>query len=179
MGHLHRRGHTGNDHHLMTPIKLVGLAGHTHQWHVASARRHLQALPTAAHAAEPDLLPQQTKLLVHPQEGQAVALAPLGVLRQHSVELVGERSQLRARLLLALAAPPGPIAANDALHRVPRQPKLPRDLLDGLALDVKGLSNQAGRLHCDQPLDAQLAIRLAGMWRPRGCGRDCTPITPS
>jgi alpha/beta hydrolase fold len=64
-------------------------------------------------------------------------------------------------------------AAHDASHRIARDPKLPRDRLDLLALDMELPQNPTDRLHRHHPrsLSSATRARTRAFWIKRGAVR--------
>jgi hypothetical protein len=136
MRDLHRRGHPVDQDDLMAPVELVGLARIEAQRHVGGSRR-LAFRPRPRRGVAPDrvvaaLVAERLKLLEDPDHRQPIALRLAGVLRQHPIELILPRPDLRLRLDAALVGELRRAGPDDPAHRVPRHAQFTADLLDRL-----------------------------------------------
>ena len=110
--HLHLRGHAVEQHDLVAPVELVGLARRKAQRNERRRRAlALAALPcpaVAAHGVIAARIPDEPQFLIDPLERQMLALRPLHVLRKQLVEGFGvHRSAAVAARDARSAAPSG------------------------------------------------------------------------
>ena len=158
MGDLHRRGHAVEDHDLMAPVELVGLARIEAQRHIGARRRFPRRLrPTgriAAHRVIAAAIAAVAQLLVDPDQRQPFPLRPPGILGQHRVQLRPPGIDLRPGLCRAVIGELGRARSDDLAHRVARQPQLAANLLDRLAFDEMRTPDLRDRLHNQHPLTA-------------------------
>jgi hypothetical protein len=158
MGHLDCHGHAIEDHDLMAPVELVGLARIEAQRDISAGRRLPCCLrPTgrvSAHGVIAAIIAPVAQLLVDPDQRQSVALRSPRILGQHVVQFGPPGIDLRTRLRGAVIGELGRPRSNDLAHRVPRQPQLSADLLDRLAFDEMRPPDLRYRLHNQHPLIA-------------------------
>jgi hypothetical protein len=138
MRHLHRRGHTVDQHDLMAPVELVGFAGFETQRHIRGRGRLLFFLGPRCRVTSdgiiPTVIPKRPELFENPDAGQSLALGLAGIRGQHLVERVFPGANLRLRLDGPLVGMLGHPRPDHLAHRVPRHPQIPADLLDALLL---------------------------------------------
>jgi hypothetical protein len=151
MGHLDRHRHAIEDHDLMAPVELVGLARIEAQRNIGTGRgflRHLRptgrVAPNGIIAAAIAAVPQ---LFVDPNDGQTLPLRSPGILGQHRVQIRSPGVNLRSGLSRAIVGELGRARSDDLAHRVPRHPQLPANLLDRLAIDEMRPPDLRDRLH--------------------------------
>lgn len=158
MGDLDRRGHAVEDHDLMAPVELVGLARIEAQRDIGAGRRFLRRLrPTgriSAHGVIAAVIAAAAQLLVDPDQRQAFAFRSPGIVGQHLVQLGTPGIDLRTGLPRAVIGELGRPRSDDLAHRVPRQTQLAADLLDRFAFDEMRSSDLRDRLHNQHPLTA-------------------------
>ncbi len=155
MRHLHG-GRRAVDHHdLMAPVELVGLARIEAQRDIGGGRRLLLFLgprgrvaPDSIIAAFISTCPES---LENPDAGQPLTLGLAGVRRQHIVELVLPRINLRKWLDGPFVGELGHAGPDHLAHRVPRHPQLPADLLDRLPVLKIRPPDLRYRLHNQHP----------------------------
>ena len=102
MGNLDRHGHAIEDHDLMAPVELVGLAPIEAQRNIGTRRRFTRRLRPAGRIA-PDsiiaaVIAAVAQLLVDPDQRQPFALRAPGILHQQLVQLGAPGIDLRTRL---------------------------------------------------------------------------------
>jgi len=155
MGHLDRRGHAIEDHDLMAPVELAGLARIEAQRHIGSGRRFLHRFrptgcvsPISIIAA---IIAAVAQLFVDPDQRQAFTLRPPGILGQHLVQHRPPGIDLRTGPRRAVICEPGRARPDDLAHRVPRQPQLAADLLDRLGVDEMRPPDPRDRLRDQHP----------------------------
>ena len=108
MRNLHRDGRAVDQHDLMAPVELVGLAGREAQRHIGiRQRRDLLAPPVTGittHRVVAAFVTEPSQCLEHSDQRQTLA-ARLGLIgSEQSVQLLSPCSETRHRLLLALVA---------------------------------------------------------------------------
>jgi hypothetical protein len=159
-GDLHRHARAVEDHDLMAPVELVGLAWVEAQRHIGRRRRLPGRLrPTgrvAPHGIVAAAIAAVAQLLVDPDERQAFPLRPPGILGQHRVQVGPPGIYLRPGLGGPVIGELGCTRADDLAHRVPRHPQLSTDLLDRLAVDEMRTPDLRDRLHNQHPRTAPL-----------------------
>jgi hypothetical protein len=157
MGHLHHLRQAPDLYHLVAPVELVGLARgevqrDEHPGNHLSLPILVPALHEAAHAVVGAGVTLPAQCLEEPLGSPALARRPPFVLLQQRLEPRDERAKLRLRLMQArtVVGFKGRVA-QVALHGVARQPRLPRDPADALALDEVPPPDLADRFHRDHP----------------------------
>lgn len=102
MGDLDRHGHAVEDHDLMAPGELVGLAGIKAQRNIGAGRRFLRRLRPTGRIPPDSIIAAAiaavAQLFVNPDDGQPLPLRPPGILGQHLVQLGTPRIDLWAGL---------------------------------------------------------------------------------
>jgi hypothetical protein len=157
MRHLDRGGDAVDQHHLVAPVGLIGLARLEAQRHEGRRRRRRRALAppprrrVAPHRVVPALVAERAKLLVHPHQRQPVPRRPRRIGRQQTVELVAPGPDLRLRLNLALVVERRRLGPQDLAHRVARNVQVPADLLDRPAPHEELAANPRNRVHALHP----------------------------
>jgi hypothetical protein len=153
--HLHRHRDPGDQHHLVAPVELVGLARREAQRH---ERRHRRRGPLALpagrvppHRVVAALVAEPAQLLEDPDQRQPLPARPRRIHRQQPVELLSPRPDLRLRLHLPLVDELRRPAAHHPPHGLPRNLQLPADLLDRLLLDEIRAPDLGDRLHNQHP----------------------------
>ena len=193
LSHLHHVRHAVEHDHLVAPVELEGLARREGERNVGlGGSRTLLPLPgarVAAHGIVAAGIASHPQLLEHAHERQPLARRLADVGCQQFLERRHAGAELRQRLLLARVAMHRLTAAHDAPHRVARDPQLPRDRLDPLALYVELPPNPSDRLHRKHPRSPSSAtrartrafctkrggVRIARR-SPRKRGQNCTPV---
>jgi hypothetical protein len=136
---LHRHRDAGDQHHLVAPVELVGLARIEAQRH-EGCRRSRAALAPPARSIAPDgiipaLVAETAEVLIDPQQRHPVPAAPRRIRGQQPVKLVPPGAELRLRLDVALVLEGGLVRAQNLPHNLPRHLQLAADLLDLLPLN--------------------------------------------
>ena len=127
--HLHRHRDAGDQHHLVAPVELVGLARREAQRHEGRRRRRGSlALPRRPHTAAPRRSRPRSRARAAPRRSGSASAAP-GSPAPRSPPAAGRAPPATARASAAAAPPlvlelrrPGP---QDLPHRVPRDVQLP------------------------------------------------------
>ena len=100
--HLHRHRDPGDQHHLVAPVELVGLARREAQRHERRRRRRGPlALPAGRippHRVVAAVVAEPAQLLEDPDQRQPLPARPRRIHRQQPVELLPPRPDLRLRL---------------------------------------------------------------------------------
>ena len=153
--HLHRHGDPRDQHHLMAPVELVGLARREAQRHEGRRRRG-RTLPSPgrrvpAHRVIAPRIAEPAQLLEDTDERQPLPARPGSVRRQQPVQLVPPGPDLRLRLDFPLIDEFRRAAAQNPAHDLPGDVQLPADLLDGLLLDEIRTTDLGDRLHNQHP----------------------------
>ena len=149
---LHPRRLARQHHLLVAPVELIRLARCKDQRHIrlGGCQSRAPAPPphrVAANRVVAPAIPEFRQRLEDPQQRQTVPLLlPLTGL-QAPLQLLHPRAQLGQRLNLALVTKRRLVAAHHLAHRVPRQPQLPRNLLDRDALAQVFAADPRNRLH--------------------------------
>ncbi len=89
--------------------------------------------------------------LQNADQRQPLARRLARVLRQKPIEISAPIFELRRQLNLAIVGKRRLLRAKDLANRVPRNPQVPGDLLDRLALEEMLPPDPADRLHNDNP----------------------------
>ena len=169
---------------LVAPVELVGLARVEAQRHIGLRRRQQTPTPAprpgvAPHRVIAALVAQGRKVLVDPQQRQAVPTLLLLVGLKLALELVDPRPKLRHRLDLALVRVRGLIAPHHLAYRVLRNPQITGELLDRHAPYQMIPTDPRNRLH-NQHLPHLVRPNDEACSRSRKWGGQFwTPITPS
>jgi hypothetical protein len=178
---LHRHRDAGDQHHLVAPVELVGLARIEAQRH-EGCRRSRAALAPPARSIAPDgiipaLVAETAEVLIDPQQRHPVPAAPRRIRGQQPVKLVPPGAELRLRLDVALVIEGGLVRAQNLPHNLPRHLQLAADLLDRLPLNKVRPAYFGDRLHNQHP---NLGSRYLGStYEPhRQGGPFWKPITP-
>lgn len=123
MSDLYRRGHAVEDHDLMAPVELVGLAWIEAQRDIGAGRRLLcRFRPTgrvSVHGIIAAVTAAFAHFLVDPDQCQAFPLRPSGILSQHVVQFGQRGIHLRTRLPRAATGELGRISSDDFPHHGP------------------------------------------------------------
>ena len=181
---LHPRRRAGQTRVLVAPVELVGLARVEDQRHVRLRRRQQAPPPAprlgvAPHRVVAALVALSHKVLVDPQQRQAIpARRPLVGL-QTALELLHPRPQLRHRLDRALVRVRGRIAPNHLAYRVPGNPQITGELLDRNALHQMIPTDPRNRLHNQHLPPPRPSNDGARSWTHSKGGQFWTPITPN
>jgi hypothetical protein len=124
MGDLHRHRRAIEDHHLMAPVELVGLARIEAQRNIGAGRRFLRRLrpvrSVAPHGIIAAAIAAVAQLFVDPDQRQALPLRPSGILGQHLVQLRPPGIDLRPGLRRVVVGELGRARADDLAHRIAR-----------------------------------------------------------
>jgi hypothetical protein len=155
MRHLHRNGRAVDQHHLVAPVELIGLAGRKAQRNEGADRcgRPI-ALPSpciAAHSIVATFIAATAQVLENPDQRQPFASRLRLVRRQQLVKTFLPRPDPRQRLVPTLIAELSRLRTQNLPDNLPRHPKLTADRLDRLALDKIRPPNPRDRLHNQHP----------------------------
>ena len=126
--HLHRDRRAINQHDLVAPVELVGLARREAERH--ERLRYLRrAVATPATGVPPHRvvavpIAQPAQRLEHPDQGQTLAAGLDLVLRQQPVQLLPPGAKTRYRLLLALILEVRRLGPDHLAHGFPRCPQI-------------------------------------------------------
>jgi hypothetical protein len=146
---LHRD--PADEHDLVAPVELEGLAGSEGEWDEGLGRDGLALTPPASGVATncivAALIAQATQGLVDPDQGEALAWGPGGIGGQQAVELVLPSAELWHGLDGALVGERGRARADDLADRVAGDVELAADLLDGAATDEELPPDARNRVH--------------------------------
>jgi hypothetical protein len=155
MRHLDRCRHPGDQHDLVRPVELIGLARRKAQRHVGFRRRRtalgpplLRVTPYRVVAA---LIASGVQLLIHPDQRQPLTRRPVLVCQQQAVQLTAPRIDPRQGLSSTLVAELGRFRPDYLAHNLPRQPILAADRLDRLPLSKIRPPYLRDRLHYQHP----------------------------
>ena len=155
MRHLDRHRRAVDQHDLVRPVELVGLARGKAQRHIRLRRRrpacHPPCLGIAPDRIVAALVTEPAQLLEDPDQGQPLARRLALVCQQHRVELLPPRIDPRQRLPAALIMKLGRFRADHLAHDLPRQAKLAADRLDRLLLREIRPPDLCNRLHNQHP----------------------------
>ncbi len=151
MGDLHGDRDARDQHDLVAPVELVGLARRIVERHIGLGRHRPACLRPGSGISADGIVAacvsQGPKLLVDPDQRQTLAGRLVRVAEQKLVELLLPRADPRHRLVLALIAELRLVRAQDLAHRVARHMQFPHDLLQRPALHVEGPTDPRNRIH--------------------------------
>jgi hypothetical protein len=155
VGDLDRHGDAVDQHDLMAPVELVGLARIEAQRH-ERRRRPGAALASPDRGVAPDgviaaFVAQATQVLEDPQQRHPLAPAPRSIRAEETLEFLAPRPELRMRLNAALVLERGLLGPQNLPDNLPRQLQLTADLLDRLSLNEMRPANLGDRLHNQHP----------------------------
>ena len=182
MRHLDGHRRAVDQHDLVRPVELVGLARRKAQRHIGFRGRRpafdAPLLGIAADRVVAALIAEAAQLLEDPDQGQPLARRLALVRQQQTVELTAPRADSRQRLLAALIAKLGRPRPDHLAHDLPRHPKLAANRLDRLLLGEMRPTDLRDRLHYQHPQPGPHVPHGShcGPARPRG--PDWMPITP-
>ena len=181
MRDLDRHRDTVDQHDLVAPVELIGLARLEAQRH--ESRRHPRAfLAPPGRRVSPDgvipaLVAEPAEILEDPQQRHPLAAAARRVHRQQPIELVLPGAELRSRLHAALVLEGGLLGPQNLPNNLPRQIQLAADLLDRLAVNKIRTADLGDRLHNQHPkLGSQYSREHSEPHRQGG--PSWKPITP-
>ena len=181
VGDLDLRGRTADQHRLVAPVELVGLARREGERHEGlgcdRGTLALPALGVAAHRVVAALVAEPTQGLVDTHQGQSLTPRLAGVRQEHPIEFVPPRSELRGGLDGAGVLERRRLGADDLAHDLARDPQFPADLFDRLLLHEICAADLCDRLHDQHPVQASRSSRKA-VWMTCPGGPVWTPITP-
>ena len=155
MRDLHRHGDAVDQHDLVAPVELVGLARLEAQRH--EGRRSPRAtLAPPDRSVSPDgvipaLVAEAAEVLVDPQQRHPLAAVPRRIRGQQPIELVPPSAELRLGLNAALVFKRGLLRPQNLPDNLPRQLQLTADLLDRLSLNKMRTTDLGDRLHNQHP----------------------------
>ena|GEM_PF-3287838 len=153
---LHRDRRACDDHNLMAPVELVGLARLVIERHISlsggGAAPLRPGLREATNGVIATLVAERPHLLEDPDQGQPFSGRLACVRAQKLLDLLLPGADPRQGLAGPLVAEFRLIRPKDLPHRVPRHVQLPRDLLHRPTLDVEGPPDPRDRIHPLHPL---------------------------
>src|SRR4051794_7351667 len=145
MGDLHGHRRAVEQHDLVAPVELVGLARREQQRHIGLRRPRTARLQPAPGIAPdrvvPALVAEPSKLLVDADQRQPLSLWLVMVAVQKRIELPLPGPNLRLGLSLTLIGERRRIGAQNLANGVPRQMQFAADLLERPPLDMKSAPN--------------------------------------
>src|SRR5438477_1012034 len=169
--HGHRRA--VDQHDLMRPVELVGLARRKAQRYIGF-RRGRAALDTPPLRVTPNrvvaaFITQTAQLLEDPDQRQPLASRLRLVTRQHPVKIGVPQPQLRPRLYYPHVRERGCSRSQNLAHRIARHLQLAHDLLDRLAPDKVLTPDPADRLHNQHPppparVPKRVSLHITAQW---------------
>src|SRR5205085_10660212 len=134
--HGHRRA--VDQHDLMRPVELVGLARRKTQRYIGFRRRRAALdtppLRVTSNRVVAALIAQPAQLLEDPDQRQSLARRLALVRQQLLIELTAPRINPRQRLTTALIAKLGRLRSDNLAYDHPRHPKLEASRLDRLLM---------------------------------------------
>ncbi len=155
MRDLHRHRRAVDQHDLVRPVELIGLARRKAQRHIGFRRRRTTPdtplLGVAPNRVVTALIAQPAQLLEDPDQRQPLACRLRLVIQQHPIKIDVPRPQLRPRLHHPDVLERGRSRTQNLAHRVPRHLQLAHDLLDRLASDKVLAPDPPDRLHNQHP----------------------------
>ena len=171
---LDRHGDAVDQHDLVAPVELVGLARIEAQRHEGRRRRgRLPAPPLgciAPYRVVAALVTEPTQVLEDPQQRDPLTPIAGRIHRQQSVQLLPPRSELRLRLDAALVLERNLPRAENPPHRIPRNVQLTSDLPDRPAAHKVLAANPRNRIHALHPLATHPETRTGSLRGTRGGG---------
>ena len=147
--------HAVNQHDLVRPVELVGLAWRKAQRHIsfgnclAARRQPLPRVPPNRVIATG--VPEPAQFLEDPDQRQPLAHRLRLVTQKHPVKIGAPRPQLRPRLHRPHVLKGGCSRTQNLAHRIARYLQLAHDLLDRLAFDKALAPDPGDRLHNQHP----------------------------
>ncbi len=155
VGDLDRYGDAVDQHDLVAPVELVGLAR-------IEAQRHERRRPSRAAFAPPGrgvspdsviaaIVAHTAEVLEDPQQRHPLAEAARSIRGEEPLELLAPGPELRMRLNAALVLERGLLGPQNLPHNLPRQLQLTADLLDRLPLNEMRPADLGDRLHNQHP----------------------------
>ncbi len=137
MRHLHRHRRAAEQHDLVAPVELVGLARRKAQRDIgANRRRRAIALPATGvtpHRVVAALIAPTAQGLENPDQRQPLAARLRLVRRQQLLKVVQPSPQTRQRLLLTLVAKLRRLRPQNLPNHLPRHAQFAADRFDRLA----------------------------------------------
>jgi hypothetical protein len=153
--HLHRHRRAVDQHDLVAPVELVGLAGCEAQGHICVYRRRgLVTLPAAGVAADgvvAAFVTPSAEILEDPDQRQAFAPGLAIIGSKQTVEVRLPRADPGKRLRPAFVVELRRLRPQNLAHDLPRDPQLPADLLDRLLLNEICAPDLGDSLHYQHP----------------------------
>ena len=163
MRHLHRHRRAVDQHDLVAPVELIGLARRkTQRNEGANRRRRAIALPdpgVAPHRVVAAFVAATAQGLENPDQRQPFAARLRLVRRQQLIQRVLPRADPRQRLLLALVTKLRRLRPQNLPNDLPRNPQLAADRLDRLPLNKIRPPDLRDRLHNQHPTPGSRATR--------------------
>ncbi len=155
MGDLDLHGRAVDQHHLVAPVELVGLARRERERDVGLGR-HRRPFPpprpgVPAHGVVAALVAQGAQRLEDTRQGQPLAGGLGRVGQQQAIQLGPPLTELGQRLDLALVGECRGARAHHLAHRVARHVQVPDDLLDRAAADEELAPDARNRVHALHP----------------------------
>jgi hypothetical protein len=161
--HLDRDGRAADQHNLVAPVELVGLARREAQRHIGPRRRRDLVAPPrpsiSPHRVVAALVTRPAQRLEHPDQRQPLAAGPRLVGHEQLVQLIAPGAQARHRLLLPLVMEHRRLRPKNLADDFARHSQLTADRLDRLALDQIGTADPRDRLHHQHPKQAPAQTR--------------------
>ena len=153
-----------DQHDLVAPVELVGLARIEAQRH-EGRRRSRAALAPPGRGVAPDgviatFIAETTQILEDPQQRHPLAPAARSIRSEEPLKILAPRPELRMRLNAALVLERGLLGSKNLPDNLPRQLQLTANLLDRLPLNEMRPADLGDRLHNQHPnLAAERALR--------------------
>src|SRR6185369_1465813 len=155
MRHLDGYRRAVDQHDLVAPVELVGLARREAQGYVGfGSRRTARGAPLpgiASYRVVAALVTEPAQLLENADQRQPLTTRLALVCKQQVIKLFAPPVNPRQRLASAFVPKLGRLRPNHLAHDLPRYPKLAADRLDRLLLDEIGPPNLCNRLHYQHP----------------------------
>src|SRR3954454_23812498 len=155
MRHLDGYRRAVDQHDLVAPVELVGLARREAQGHVGfRGRRTARGAPLpgiASYRIVAALVSEPAQLFENADQRQPLTTRLALVRKQQVIKLFAPRIDPSQRLAVSLVPELGRLRPNHLAHDFPRYPKLAADRLDRLLLGEIGPPDLRNRLHCQHP----------------------------
>jgi hypothetical protein len=155
VGDLHRHRDAVDQHDLVAPVELAGLARIEAQRHERRRRSRASLAPPGRGVSSDGviaaLVAQTAQVLEDPQQRHPLAAAVRSIRGEEPLELLAPRPKLRLRLNAALVLEGGLLGPQNLPDNLPRQLQLTANLLDRLSLNEMRPANLGDRLHNQHP----------------------------
>ena len=155
MRHLHGDRRAVDQHDLVAPVELVGLARREAQGYVGfGSRRTARGAPLpgiASYRIVAALVSEPAQLFENADQRQPLTTRLAFVRQQHVIKLFAPRIDPPQRLAVSLVPELGRLRPHHLAHDLPRYPKLAADRLDRLLLGKVGPPDLCNRLHYQHP----------------------------